>query len=319
MDLLAPLKRFDTFQQRHEALAIPVAVIKKTGDDQGGNLAALVAYYAFFSLFPLLLVFVTLLGFVLTTSQLQSVEHSVAMNFPGLTGRKGIIQFTTLKGSAFALIFGIVASLYSGLGVTNGVQVALDTVWAVPKKERPDFLQSKLRGLFMLLSLGVLFIVATLVSGIVSAGFGGAGTKILGILVSYLVNCGLFFAAFRFTVDDSVPTRALRSGILLAAFFWTLLQSLGGLYVHHVLKSLSGTYGIFAIVIALLVFLHLGARLTLYAAELNVVLERHLWPRSLFGPPDQPADQRTLADIAKIEERHDIETVQVSFSEPPPT
>ena len=65
MDVLAPVRAFDRVQRRHRALALPVAVLKKFSDDQAGNLAAVMAYYAFFSLFPLLLVFTTVLGFVL--------------------------------------------------------------------------------------------------------------------------------------------------------------------------------------------------------------------------------------------------------------
>ena len=76
MDLLRPVKAFDAVQQRHRWLAIPMAVVKKFGDDQGGNLAALVAYYAFFSLFPLLLVFVTILGFVLQGD--PGAAHSIS-------------------------------------------------------------------------------------------------------------------------------------------------------------------------------------------------------------------------------------------------
>jgi membrane protein len=317
MDPLRQLKRFDAFQQRHDSLAIPLAVVKKFGDDQAGNLAALVAYYAFFSLFPLLLVFVTILGYVLqgNHAEIMSVENSVQANFPAI---KGIITFNSLHGSIVALVLGSLTSLWSGLGVTGAAQTALDTVWAVPRKDRPNFIQSKLRGVALLVSLGVLFIVATALSGIVTAGFGGMLTKILGIAISFIANVGLFFAAFRFMTATTIPTRDLRSGALLAALFWTILQVAGGLYVKHILGGLGSTYGIFATVIALLVWLHLGAQLTIYAAELNVVLERHLYPRSLFGPPENPADQATLAALAMVEERNDIEHVEVTFSEPEP-
>jgi YihY family inner membrane protein len=320
MDPLTPIKRFDAFQQRHKPLAIPVAVIKKSGNDQAGNLAALVAYYAFFSIFPLLLVFVTILGFVLHGHhhELASIENSVGKNFPEFAGPNGVIQFNSIKGSGAALIIGVVTSLWSGLGVTGAAQNALDTVWAVPKKSRPNFLQSKARGVLLLVSLGVLFIVATLLSGIVTGGFGGAVTKVLGIAVSFLANVVLFAFAFRFMTAKTVPSRDLRSGVVVAAVFWTALQVLGGLYVKHVLGGLTSTYGQFALIIGLLVWFHLGAQLTLYAAELNTVLERHLYPRSLLGPPDEPADQRTLAALAKAEESNDIQHVEVSFSEPEP-
>lgn len=317
MDPLAPINRFNAFQQRHTVTAVPFAVLKKFGDDQAGNLAALVAYYAFFSLFPLLLVFASVLGFVLHghPAEIHKIENSVRSNFPEANS---LIHFGSLKGSGVALIIGGVTSLWSGLGVTSVAQTALDTVWAVPKKDRPNFFQGKGRGLVLLISLGTLFIVATLLSGIVTGGFGGLFTKILGIALSYLANCALFYVAFRTMTAKTVSTRDLRDGILLAATFWTTLQVAGGIYVKHVIGGLSATYGIAATVIGLLVFLHLGAQLTLYAAELNTVLRRHLYPRNLFGAPEQHADQATYSALAKVEERNPIQHVEVSFSDPEP-
>jgi membrane protein len=312
MDILAPVKRFDRFQQRHRVLALPLAVIRKFGNDQGGNLAALVAYYAFFSLFPLLLVFVTVLGYVLqhNPSELKAVENSVRSNFPAV-GK--YLQFTSLHGHLLPLIIGLVTSLWSGLGVTNAAQNAFDRVWAVPFKERPDFLFSRLRGLGLLFALGVLFIIATGASGVVTGGLGGPGAKVAGIAVSFLANLVLFFAAFRLMTAKTVETRCLRSGIVTAAALWTILQAVGGLYVGHALKHVPAGYASFGFVLGLLVWLHLGAQLTLYAAEVNVVLQRHLWPRSLLGPPVEEADQRALAALAKVEERHEDEKVEVTF------
>jgi len=317
MDPLAPVKRFDRFQQQHRGLAIPLAVVRKFGNDQAGNLAALVAYYAFFSLFPLLLVFVTILGFVLHNdpSAMRSVENSIQANFPGING---IIHFSALHGSVIALILGLITSLWSGLGVTNAAQQAFDRVWAVPFKERPNFITQRLRGVMLLLVVGVLFLVATGASGLVSGGLGGPFAKVGGIIVSFLVNVLLFFAAFRLMTDDSIRTRCLWIGVVAAAVFWTILQAVGGLYIGHVVKHMSSAYASFAIVIPLLVWLHLGAQMTLYAAEINVVLQRKLWPRSLMGPPTEPADQETLAALAKVEERHEAEQVEVTFSGEPP-
>jgi YihY family inner membrane protein len=314
VDPLAPVKAFDRFQQRHRPLAIPLAVVKKFGNDQSGNLAALVAYYAFFSLFPLLLVFVTILGYVFQhdPSTMRSVEASVEQNFPSI---KGYIKFTSLHGSLLPLIIGIVTSLWSGLSVTNAAQNAFDRVWAVPFKQRPNFIKSRLRGLGLLAVLGLLFLIATGASGVVSGGLGGPLAKVLGILVALLVNVVLFFAAFRLMTARTVPTKCLWVGIITAAIFWTILQAIGGLYIGHVEKKIPASYAAFGFVIALLVWLHLGAQLTLYAAELNTVIQRKLWPRSLMGPPSEPADQETLAALAKVEERHDDETVHVTFAD----
>ena len=312
MDLMRPVRAFDRAQQRHKGLAIPIAVIKKFGDDQGGGLAALVAYYAFFSLFPLLLVFVTALGFVLqgSPSVERSVEHSVLGQFPVIGGQ---LHAHALRGHVLTLVIGIVTSLLAGLGVTQAAQNAFDRVWAVPHKDRPDFLRSRLRGLALLVTLGLLFLAATVASGVVTGGLGGPLTKLVGILISLVLNFALFFAAFRWMTAASVANRDLRVGVIVAGVLWTVLQAVGGLYINRVLKKSSGTYGEFALVIALLVWLHLGAQMTLYAAEINVVLTRRLWPRSLFGPPEAPADQRTLRALAKVEERSDAERIDVEF------
>src|SRR4029077_154865 len=131
MDFLGPLRRFDDAQQRTTWLALPLAVVRKFGDDKGGSLAALVAYFAFFLLFPLLLVFTTILGFVLRNNPgaQQSVEKSVLHQLP-IIGNQ--IQLHSLKGSVAALIVGLVTSLLAGMGVTSAAQNALDTVWAIP-------------------------------------------------------------------------------------------------------------------------------------------------------------------------------------------
>jgi membrane protein len=314
VDFLRPARRFDRYQQKRRWLAIPVAVIKKFGDDQAGGLAALVAYYAFFSLFPLLLVMVTVLAYVLQgdPSAQQSIEHSVLAQFPiiGDDLRKNIHQ---LHGHLITLLIGIVTSLLAGLGVTQAAQNAFDRIWAVPFKARPNFVQSRLRGLALLASLGLLFILATAASGAVTSGHRGLVTTVGGIIVSLLLNFALFFASFRLMTASAVSNRHLRTGVIAAGVLWEVLQVVGGYYIGHVFQHSTSTYGFFGIVIALLVWLHLGAQLTIYAAEINVVVTRKLWPRSLFGPPDAPADQETLRALAKVEERSEQEQVDVEF------
>jgi membrane protein len=305
------LQRFDAFQQAHRWLAFPLAVIKKSSDDQGGNLAALVAYYGFFSLFPLLLVFTTILGFILAgdASGQHSVEQSIRNQFPSLGND---LPLNHITGSALALVLGLLTSLWAGLGVTNAAQNLMNNVWAVPHKDRPNFLQSRARGLFLLVSLGILFIASTFITGAVSSTFGGLGAKIAGYIVSILVNFVLFFASFRLMTDKEVPTRELRVGAILGAVLWTILQSIGALYLHHVKTT---HYGVFSVVIPLIIWLHLGGQVFMYSAEANVVLSRRLWPRSLFGPPLEPADQEARSSLAKVEERSEEQHVEVAFTE----
>ncbi|HEY1567126.1 MAG TPA: YihY/virulence factor BrkB family protein [Solirubrobacteraceae bacterium] len=314
MDVMGPLHRFDDYQQNRKWLALPVAVVKKFGDDQGGNLASLVAWYGFFSLFPLLLVFATILGYVLAgdSGTRESVEHAVQSQFPAIGSS---LPLNAISGSAFALAVGVFTALWAGLGVTTVSQTALDTVWAVPYKNRPNFVKSRLRGLGLLVFLGVLFLVSTTASGAVSAGFGGALAKVVGYVVSLAVNFVLFFAAYRLMSASNIPGRDLRWGSAVAAVLWTILQSVGGLYLKH---AGGHGYGVFAIVIPLLIWLRLGTQVFLYCAEVNVVVSRRLWPRSFFGPPEAPADKRTLRALAKVEERSDQQHIDVAFETAPP-
>jgi membrane protein len=290
-----------------------MAVIRKFSNDQAGNLAALMAYYAFFSIFPLLLVFTTVLGFVLQghPNLEHSAENSVLGRFPVVGGQ---ISAHALRGQVIALVIGLLGSLWGGLGVTNAAQNAFDRVWAVPFKNRPNFIYSRLRGLLLLMCLGVLFVVSAGVTGVVTS-LGGPWVKVGGYAITLAVNFVLYIAAFRFLTAAIVPTRCLWLGAAIGAVILAVLQFVGGIYVKHVVSHASNTYGTFATVIGLLVWLHLIAQMTLYAAEVNVVVVRRLWPRSLFGPPDVPADHETLTALAKVEERHQVEQVHVRFSE----
>ncbi len=307
------LRRFDSFQQERPWLALPLAVIKKSSDDQGGNLAALVAYYGFFSLFPLLLVFATIVGFALSGDPhtQATLEKSITDQFPAVGSE---LHFKGISGSVIALVLGLATSVYAGLGVTNAAQNLMDTVWAVPHKDRPNFVQSRLRGLGLLVFLGAMFIVSTIVTGAVSSTFGGIGSKLAGYVISLIVNAALFFASFRLMTASEVGSRQLRTGTIVASILWTFLQSIASVYLHHAGK---GSYGVFATVIPLIIWLHLGGQVFMYSAEVNVVTARHLWPRSFFGPPTEPADQKARAALAKVEERSDDQHVDVEFTDGP--
>lgn len=316
MDLLAPARAFDRMQQRVRPLAVPFAVVKKFSDDQGGSLAALIAYYGFFSLFPLLLVLVTVMGFVLAgdPSLQKKVGDTVLGNFPGIGSS---LQLGRIHGNTVALIIGIAGALWAGLGVTNEAEQAFDRVWAVPFKDRSNFAKKRLRGLFTLVVLGVLFVAASVASGLVGGGLSGPALSIAGVVISFALNLALFMTAFRLLTTKEAPTSALWPGTVVAALLWEVLQLVGGYYVHHVLKRAGGTYGTFAIVIALLTWLFLGARILVYAAEVNVVVHRRLWPRSLLAPPTTPEDERALAALAKVEERDRSEEIEVRFDGDP--
>lgn len=312
MEVLAPVRTFDRFQRRHRPLAITIAVLRNFSDQGAGNAAALIAYWGFFSIFPLLLLFTAILGFILHSNPAaeHAVVNSTLKQFPIIGAHPA-----TLAGSGVGLGIGIIGTLLAGSGVTVAVENAFNHVYAIPHRRQPNFLVSRWRGLKLLVVVGVLQVISTVAAGVVSGGFGGVLVVIAGIVVSLLLNFCLFFVVFRFLVPNVVPTRELWPGILLATVGWTILQSIGGLYVAHIVKGAGQTYGTFATVIGLLAWLYLGARIVVYAAEINVVLTRHLWPRSIMDPPE-PADRKARAALAKMEERDDKETIDVAVHPP---
>jgi YihY family inner membrane protein len=314
------LERVDRYQQGRRWAGFPVAVFKKFGDDRAGNLAALIAYYGFFSLFPLLLVMVAILGFVIrgNPSLRASIINSTLSQFP-IIGDQIRQNVKALSGTSAGVGLGVgtVVALWAGLGVTQAAQNALNDIWDVPIKSRPNFLQSRLRGLVMLAVLGTMTLASTFLSGLgTAAGELGVALRVVGFAGSGVLNFAVFLLAYLVLTQRNVAWRAAFPGALVAAALWTVLQAIGTLYVSHTLKGATQVYGFFGFVIGLLAWIYLGAQILLLGAEINVVRAKHLWPRSLRQPPLTAADERTLVRKAGVEERVAQETVDVTFDPP---
>jgi YihY family inner membrane protein len=286
MDFKAPLRRFDRFQQTKPVLALPLGIVKKFGDDEGGSMVSLIAYRAFFSLFPLLLLMTTILGYVLGDNEElhREVVNSTLSQFP-IIGNQ--LKGGTLHGSGIALAVGIVGSLLAGLGVVLETEQTFNRCWGVPKAAERGFVGSRLRGIGLLVVLGGLAVVSTVVSGLASGGadFLGAGGKVAGLLIATALNLVVFGAVFRLLTTDTVETRSLVPGVIVATVGWEILQILGGWYISHEVKNASAVYGTFALVIGLLAWIHLGATFVVLGAETNVVRTRKLWPRRMLDGP----------------------------------
>ena len=311
------LRRVDRQHQQRAWVAFPYAVMKKFGEDQAGNLAALIAYYGFLSLFPLMLVLVTLLGMLLRNNpELQDTIRTSALANVPVIGEEISKNVHSLRGSGLALGIGLALALWAGLGVMKVLQTAMNGVWNVPYRHRPNFWLSLLRAMLLLLVLGVIT-VASAAAGSVGAGSEGWLLRIAGIAISVLLNLVLFLLAFRILKTEDVAWGDVFPGALIAALAWTALQAVGGYIVSHQLQGASDTYGTFAMVIGLLAWIYLGAQITLFAAEVNVVRKRQLWPRAIVQPPFTDADKRALKSYAEQEERRPEEDVIVRIEETP--
>lgn len=294
------LHAIDAFQQRHRLLAYPVAVWRKFSEDQAGSLAALIAYYGFVSIFPLLLLLVTVLGLVLRNnpSLQQQVLSSALTDFP-VIGEQLRANVHSLNRTGVGFGVGIVGTLFGARGVTRMFQVAMNSVWNVPRDERPGFPYSWLRGLGLVGTLGIGVLCTTALSGLGTWGgrILGAGGSVAAIGVSLVVNVGLFWLGLRLATSSTVRTRDLRNGAVFAAIVWQALQTVGVYFVTHSFRHASSLYGTFGLVLGLLTWLYLQAQLTLYAVEADVVRVRRLWPRSLVSPPAADKDRQVGASI----------------------
>ncbi|HET8525957.1 MAG TPA: YihY/virulence factor BrkB family protein [Actinomycetota bacterium] len=296
-------------------MAFPYAVLKKFGDDQAGNLAALIAYYGFFSLFPLMLVLVTVLGMVLQGNpELQEwIRSSALANFP-VIGPEIDHNVRALGGSGVTVAIGVAVALWAGIGVLKVMQTAMNTVWNVPFRHRPNFLKTLLRAAIMLVVLALITIAAAVAGG-VGSGNDNVLLSILWVAISLLLNFLLFMLAFRILTSEDLSWRDVWVGAAVAAIAWTALQAFGGYIVRHQLQGATQTYGTFATVIGLLAWIYIGAQVTLLAAEVNVVKKRRLWPRAIVQPPLTDADTRALVSYARQEERRPEEDVTVRIDD----
>jgi YihY family inner membrane protein len=314
------VQRLDRFQQRHRVLAFPFAVRQKFAEDQGGYLAASVTYYAFFSIFPLLLVFVTLLGYALQSDpDLQRrVLDSALTDFP-VIGPQLEDNVHSLKGSAAALVVGIGVAVWAGTGVALAVENALDHIWGVPIRRRVNPIVARLRALVWIALLGGITILGTVLGSASAIANYGPAVRAAALLISLAINIVVFLAVFRVLTSHRPSWRQVLPGALVAAFAWEVLQTLGGYIVDHQLRHASSTYGVFAIVIGLLSWMYIGATVTLLSAEINVVHAHGLWPRSFSLISEQPltsGDEDALRQRAGVEERRADEDVSVVFEAP---
>jgi membrane protein len=306
----------DGWQRRHTAGGVPIAVAKKFGEDRAASLAALIAFYAFFSIFPLLLAFVSVLGFVLddNPSLRDDIVDSTLARIPVIGSQIGD-QVQPLTGSAVALAVGLAGALWAGLGVTLALSRAFAQIWDVPRLEQPSGLTARLRGLIVLAVLAATLTLATAISGLaIGGGIGPAVERAAALTLALGVNLIVFLAGFAILSARPTRIRDLMPGVALATVGALALQAAGGWYVDAVIAGASDTYGTFALVIGLLSWFLLAAYVLLIAAEINVVLARRLWPRSLAGAL-APADRRALERAAAAARSDRRERIVVSFDD----
>jgi YihY family inner membrane protein len=318
--------RVDRFQREHAWTGFPLAVLYKFFDDQGSYLAALIAYYAFVSMFPLLLLAATILGYVLSGDPglQQHILTSALSQFPVVGSQ--LQEPSRIGGGVAGLVIGILGAIYGGLGVAQAVQYAMNTVWRIPRNNRPNPIKARGRSLLLLVTAGLAVVGTTTLStfGSSDAGSLGGVLKIVLLVASVLINAVVFVFVFRLATARHLTVIDVAPGAIGAAVVWQLLQTFGVTYVGHVVRGASATNGVFALVLGLLAFFYVTGVTVVLCAEINVVRVERLYPRALLTPFTDnvdltSGDHRAYTGQAVSQRSKGFENVDVTFNKPTPS
>ncbi len=289
------LEKLDRYQQRHRKTGIAFATVKKFSEDQSSGLASMIAFWAFFSIFPLLLALVTILGYVLPASTRTSVLNNVAAYFP-------LLDTSTvhgLTGSWWPVVFGLLTAIWSGTAVTRTTEQAFNSVWEIKKVDRPGFVDKMKHSLLALVTIGLGLVLSVVISSLAMGSSSGVQVswwqRLLGYVIAIALDVGIFVAAFRLLTSKQVGIRDVLPGAILAGVAFWFLQEVSSFIIANRLRSVQSVYGTFATVVVMLWWFYLQAQITLFGAQLNVVLKERLYPRSLTGSAyveGEPVEER---------------------------
>ncbi|HVX24561.1 MAG TPA: YihY/virulence factor BrkB family protein [Candidatus Saccharimonadales bacterium] len=298
--LSALVRQFDAWQRRHRLAAFVHAVIKKYGEDNAGYQAALLTYYGFVALFPLLLILSTLTALVSTSHvHLQHVViDSTTRAFPVL-GQQLESHVQGLHKSGLALITGLLFTFYGARGVAGAFRTSVNHIWRVPRHNRPGFPKSLGKNLMIIIVGGLGFVLAGLCTYLTATAGHEFIFQVLSVVVDLLTLFWLFQVLLNISLPERVALKQTRSAALSAAIGLVVLQTLGGYLLKRELKDLDALYSYFALALGLLFWLYLQAQVICYALEIAAVHTHELWPRSLYGKPSTPADHRAQQEQLK--------------------
>ena len=295
-------------------------VVKKFGDDNAGNLSVQLTYTMFVTVFPLLLLLVTVLNLVLGghPGLEQSVLHSAFGQFPIIGTQLAHNVHAMHRTSVIGLVVGVVGLVYGTTGLAQAGLFSMAQIWNIPGADRPDYVARLTRSILFLVVLFVGLVVTTALTGFGTFGRHDLWLGLVGEVVGRASSTSPSTStAFRVLTPKQVETRWLVPGAVVGGIGWTLLQALGGYVVGHDLKGAGALYGLFGLVLGLVAWIALGVQVTLYSAEINTVLHHRLWPRGMVQPPLTEADQRSVALQATENRRRPEQQVVTSFDNRP--
>jgi YihY family inner membrane protein len=305
--------RLDSYQQAHRLPGFLYAVVKKYGEDEAGHQAALLTYYGFLALFPLLLVLTTLTNLLASSHpDIQDTIIKGTTNYFPVLGSQLSDHVHTIHKTGLALAIGLLFTLYGARGVADVFRNGVNDIWQVPRRRRDSFPKALLKSLGLILIGGLGFLLASISAGIAAGAGHGLGFRILGVAVNVFILFWLFTFLLNISLPRHVTLKETRLGAITAALGLVVLQAFGGYLLARQLKSLDAVYSYFAIALGLLFWIYLQAQVLYYAVEVATVHNERLWPRSLNKNLTE-ADKRTYSRLARKEEMVEQERVKAQF------
>ncbi len=270
--------------------------------DQGNQYAAAITYFSFLSLFPLLLLTVSVLGFVLAghPELTARVIKGISDALPGQS--KDVIDGAINSRKAVGLV-GLLGLLYSGLGWVGNLRTAIRTVWH-QNVSAGNVVTSKVNDLLILAGLGLALVASVAVSGVGNAatsfvieklslgGVPGSGllTRLVTIAIAMAANVVIFLYLFVRLPRVQAPFRRVIKGAIFAAVGFECLKLIGAYYIARTTAHATATYGTLGVVIGALVWINLVSRFVIFAAVWTVTA-----PYDDDVPPSGTADPATAA------------------------
>lgn len=265
---LAPIRR------RSSAVDAGFETLEGFGRHQTGRNAAVLAYFGFLTLFPLLLAATTILGFVLENDATlrENIVDSALSQIP-VVG-KDLQPGSTIEGNWWALVVGLGLALWGSLKAFVALQAALDDIWEIAVDNRSNAVVKRVRALIGVGVIGLSQVGSVVLAALVGqAGLPRTG-QVLITAGGLALNVAVVATMYRYLTSAEVTWRAVWPGAAFTGVVYTVLQFVGANVVANTLDGAQSVYGTFATTLALLSWLSLHALISLIGAELNATLHR---------------------------------------------
>src|ERR1700761_8325177 len=301
----------DRLQRKHGVLGFPYAVVKKYSDDDGGRQAALITYYGFLSIFPLLLLGVAVLSRVLA-DHADLRRRLIAEIVPPALRPTIEHSLAAMPTSTIPFVVGLIGLLLSGTGVVFSAYQTLNHVAAVRYRLRAGFVSRYVRVFAVLATLLLGALAAGALTVVATALPGQPGVqRAAAVLGTALVVFAVLLLGAKMLLARQAPVRALWPGAILGAVAVTVVLNAGAPLLARLVAKAGPVYGSFATVAGMFALLYLVGQALGYAAEAAAAPSARLGPRALDLNPPPPADPRALALLAREQER--IPAARVDF------